>query len=105
MTQFSPPRQLSTTELHNTFFSITPNFDFKIDASALSAAIAYRTSHVPLQNPQTVPPPPKGKIMPLNISEMEKELMERSKHSTFHTDSKLLKEFDVRKLSKSNLIN
>jgi len=95
--------------LFNSFLKVTDKFDVAIDSTALKqvteyrAALAYKYSRAggfdmqvnDVSNLHTNPYPPSAKIMPLNVRELEFQLNQNSKHSTFHTDCKIIKEIEV----------
>jgi len=95
-----PTRELSQAELYNSFFKVNENFDVHIDRTSMQEAIEYRTSKqqaIPITlipSLVTSPIQPTCKISPLNVQLMEKVLIKEGQHHTFHTDSKLLKEFN-----------
>jgi hypothetical protein len=70
----------------------------------LRKVIEYRTELSPfdanqaLSNLNLSPKAPRAKLKPMNVREMELQLNKKAQHCTFHTDSKLLKEFEINSL-------
>jgi len=104
------PRVISKKEMYNSFLKVDDNFDFKIDHNALKRVIECRTDMHPIQANHHLaqlnlnPFPHRPKVKPMNVREMELQLNKKSKHSTFHTDSKLIKEFEINSLKPNGVL-
>lgn len=99
---YNPLKRIySEPELHNTFLKINENFDVSLNPEILRRVVDYRTSLELTGSAPDIsdlhfnPYPPSAKVMPLNVRELEFNLTKKSQHSTFHTDSKLLKELEI----------
>ncbi|CAI2365189.1 unnamed protein product [Moneuplotes crassus] len=102
---------ISEKEMYNAFLKVDQNFDFKIDKDALKRVIQCRTELDPveangeLQKLDLETFPQRARLKPMNMKEMETQVITKSQHCTFHTDSKLVKEFEINSIKPNGVLH